>query len=37
MHICFYDGWCAREDIEDALKRIEKLVKEVAKRVSDIG
>ena len=33
MHICFYEGWCAREDIEDAYKRVEKLVKEVALRV----
>jgi HEPN domain-containing protein len=30
MHTCFYEGWCAREDVEDALKNIEKLVKEVA-------
>ncbi len=37
MHICFYEGWCAREDVEDALKRIERLVNEVAKRVSSIG
>ncbi len=33
MHTCFYEGWCAREDIEDAYKRVEKLVKEVALRV----
>lgn len=33
MHICFYEGWCAKEDVEDALKTIEKLVKEVASLV----
>ncbi|BEP17241.1 PaREP1 family protein [Pyrofollis japonicus] len=30
MHVCFYEGWCAERDVEDAYKRIEKLVKEVA-------
>ncbi len=35
MHTCFYEGWCAREDIEDAYKRIEKLVKEVASRIKN--
>jgi hypothetical protein len=30
MHVCFYEGWCAEKDIEDAYKRIERLVKEVA-------
>ena len=30
MHTCFYDGWCDKEDVEDALKNIEKLVREVA-------
>ena len=29
MHVCFYEGWCAREDIENALEPVEKLVKEV--------
>ncbi|MEB3780820.1 MAG: PaREP1 family protein [Desulfurococcales archaeon] len=33
MYICFYEGWCAKEDVEDALKTIEKLVKEVASLV----
>ena len=33
MHTCFYEGWCAREDVEDALKNIEKLVKEIASLV----
>ena len=33
MHTCFYEGWCAEEDVEDALKNIEKLVREVASLV----
>jgi len=35
MHICFYEGWCARDHVELALKRVEKLVKEVASRIKD--
>jgi len=33
MHTCFYEGWCAREDVEEALERIEKLAKEVKTRI----
>ena len=33
MHICFPDGWCTREHVEQALKRIQKLVENVEKRV----
>ncbi len=33
MHICFYEGWCSREHVEDALKRIEKLVKTVRESI----
>ena len=33
MHVCFYEGWCAREDIEDALEPVERLVREVASRI----
>ena len=33
MHTCFYEGWCTREDVEDSIKRVEKLVQEVASRV----
>ena len=32
-HTCFYEGWCGREDVEEALKRIKKLVDEVAARI----
>ena len=35
MHTCFYEGWCAKEDAEDALKTIEKLVREVASLVKE--
>jgi hypothetical protein len=39
MHVCFYEGWCAEKDVEEAYKRVEKLVREVAslveKRKSD--
>ena len=33
MHVCFYEGWCAEEDVRDALERIRRLVEEVAERV----
>jgi len=33
MHICFYEGWCTEKDVEAALKRIEKLVKEIQLRI----
>ena len=34
MHTCFYEGWCTEKHVEEAVKRIEKLVAEVEKRVS---
>ena len=33
MHVCFYEGWCEMEDVEVAIKRIERLVHEVEKIV----
>ena len=33
MHICFYESWCIKGDVEEAIKRIEKLVNEVEKKV----
>ncbi len=33
MHICFYEGWCGKEDVEDAIKRIEKLLVEIEKLI----
>ncbi len=35
MHICFYEGWCAREDVEHALEQVEKLVKGVASKIKE--
>ncbi|MEB3779121.1 MAG: PaREP1 family protein [Desulfurococcales archaeon] len=29
MHTCFYEGWCREEHVEQALKRVERLVEEV--------
>ena len=33
MHTCFYEGWCSREDVEDAYGRVKKLVEAVAELV----
>lgn len=33
MHVCSYEGWCSKEDVEEAIKRIEKLTEEVEKEV----
>ncbi len=33
MHTCFYEGWCTRRDIETAIKHVEKLVKEIEKKI----
>jgi HEPN domain-containing protein len=32
MHVCFYEGWCGREDVEESIERVRKLV-EAVKRV----
>jgi len=33
MHTCFYEGWCDREDVEEALERAKKLVIEIERKV----
>jgi HEPN domain-containing protein len=33
IHVCFYEGWCTRVHVEQALKRVERLVEEVASRI----
>jgi len=33
MHVCFYEGWCSKEDVEEAIKRIERLTDEVKRRI----
>ena len=35
MHVCFYEGWCAREHVEAALERVGRLVEEVGRRVEE--
>jgi hypothetical protein len=34
MHVCFYEGWCTREHVEEALRRVGGLVDRVASIVS---
>ena len=33
MHTCFYECWCTRKSVEAALKRIEKLVEVITRRI----
>jgi len=33
MHTCFYEGWCRDKHVELSLKRVEKLVREIASRI----
>ena len=33
MHTCFYEGWCRDKHVELSLKRVERLVREVASRI----
>ncbi len=33
MHVCFYEGWCTKRDVEASLKSVEKLVKATAEIV----
>ena len=33
MHTCFYEGWCTREHVEDAIEKIEKLVETIETRI----
>ena len=33
MHICFYEGWCQKEQVEAALEQAEKLIKEIETRI----
>lgn len=32
MHVCFYEKWCNKIDIENSLKAVEKLVREVKQK-----
>jgi len=33
MHVCFYENWCNKDDVEKALKSIKKLVKTIAQKI----
>ena len=33
MYTCFYEGWCGKGHVERALKRVEKLVKEIESKI----
>jgi len=33
MHTCFYEGWCAREDVEKALRLVGRLVEAVSEAI----
>ena len=35
MHTCFYEGWCSLEDVEEAARIVERLVKEVSSMVRE--
>ena len=33
MYTCFYEGWCTREHVENALEEVEKLVKAIEEKI----
>lgn len=33
MHVCLYEGWCAEEEVEKALKEVARLVVEVGRKI----
>jgi len=33
MHTCFYESWCRREHVEDAMEKVGRMVKEIALRI----
>ncbi len=35
MHTCFYEGWCRRKHVEQALKRVERLVRKIAEIIEN--
>ncbi len=37
LHVCFYEGWCTRHDVEDIHNTIGKLVKSVMEKISGKG
>ncbi len=37
MHICLYEGWCSKEHVQQALKRISRFIEEISKRVQGVN
>jgi len=35
MHTCFYEDWCTDRHVEEAIKRVERLVREVGERIAE--
>jgi len=33
MHICFYEGWCTKRQVEVAVERVKKLLKEIENKM----
>jgi len=33
MHTCFYEDWCTKEDVKEALTRVKKLVEEIKQKI----
>ncbi len=33
LHICFYEGWCTRKDVEDIRDIVRKLVKSISEKI----
>ncbi len=33
LHMCFYEGWCTRQDVEDIYGIVRKLVKSIAEEI----
>ena len=33
MHVCFYEGWCSKEHVEDAIEEVERLVRAVEEKI----
>ncbi len=36
MHTCFYEGWCTKRKVEEAIKRVERLVNEIFKVIKEL-
>jgi len=34
LHVCLYEGWCTKEDVEKAIPEVEKLVNKIAESLN---